>query len=137
MPKNVRRFIWLWVGSALVAIVSIPIQPQEPRLQAAIGYTAYVAALIAGEFVGGLVLVPFVWLAAWRRANWARWLLGVGNLLVLPLFFAVPITFYTQHPLATACTTISAVMEYLGVLLLFVGDARPWFIRQSRVIPPS
>jgi hypothetical protein len=129
MPRNVHRYLWLILASFAVSIVSLPWQPRDPKTQVElgigdIGYTEL-------TFVFGLlvffVFAPFIWAAAWRRKNWARWVLLISFLVALPFMLDVPSGFYSLRPFATACTDISLVMEAMALYFLFSGDAKPWF----------
>jgi hypothetical protein len=131
MPKNVRRFVWLWLGSFVIALGSIPLMPPPSSLELELGITrpiqiVFVLGIVAIIFA---VLLPFFWLAVWRRRNWARWVLFVSFAVTTPFFFD-PILFDRKHLPLLGIGLVSLLVEAAGFYFLFTGDAVPWFRRE-------
>lgn len=126
MPTNVRRFIWLWWGHLAIALVQIPLLPPP---NPAVTRSAQMAVMAGVFAITVAVLLPFFWLAVWRRKNWARWLLLVVFVASNPIFL---IPSWTQlPPLIIGMGCLSLLMEAAAFYFLFTGDARGWFKVQS------
>jgi hypothetical protein len=132
MPKNVRRFVWLWLGAWVVfvpALFDIPVPPAtmpdgtvfQPPEAAVIGVFIVSAVLVLALFL------PFLWLAVWRRKNWARWILFLLYLISLPLTFVGPYPYLFRIPLVGALASASILIEALAFVFIFTGDAQPWY----------
>ncbi len=124
LPKNVRRFAWLYWAAALIIIIGEPFawlnkSPLNSVLAAVEGDVIY-------TFFLSLIFVPFFWLAVWKRKNWARWVLLAASVVSLP--FGV-INFHgSLLPLTSiSLGLLSSLVDVLAFYLLFTGDARAWF----------
>jgi hypothetical protein len=130
MPKNVRRFAWLWWTSNLLGACLVPfVMPTSPELTKA-GFSSSFQMEIGfiGVAVFVAIMVPFFWLAVWRRKNRARWVL-------LVVFAALAITslFAPDHignRFAEVANFASWLTLVASFFFLFTGDARPWFNRK-------
>ena len=76
------------------------------------------------------VLLPFFWLAVWRRKNWARWVLLLAFAISVPFQFVNPSGIKFGLPLEVV-STFSTAIEALAFVFIFTGDARPWFHKPS------
>jgi hypothetical protein len=124
MPKNVRRFAWLWWTSILIGVCEIPFSsPTDPNLtKAGFSQASQIEFELIGTAVVIAILLPFYWLAVSRRKNWARWVLFI-------FFVAVAIaSLFATMP--TVHNRIAIVMDYVSWLalaaaffFLFTGDA--------------
>jgi hypothetical protein len=130
MPANIRRFVWLWWGSIVIAFIAIPLLPPPSSSELELGVTRPILMSIAAGVGVTLVAValPFFWLAVWRRKNWARWLLLVAFVASIPLSFVdVP----NLAPSVIVLEWLSMLSEAAAFYFLFTGDARAWFRRES------
>jgi hypothetical protein len=120
MPKNIRRFVWLWFGTYPISVAAqflTPVEVSDPEISS-FNYWV-ITAIVMFIFSGVDVLLS--WQAVWRRKNWARWALLVYALIFLPWMFedvVVPVIFLDSLVVAT---------NALALFFLFTGDARPWF----------
>jgi hypothetical protein len=130
MPANVRRFVWLWWSSIVIAFIAIPLLPPASSSELELGVTRPILMAISAGVAVTLVAValPFFWLAVWRRKNWARWLLLVAFVASIPLGFVdVP----SLAPSVIVLEWLSLLSEAAAFYFLFTGDARAWFRRES------
>jgi hypothetical protein len=137
MPTNVRRFVWLWWGSFVIALIEIPLMPPPSASELHIGITRSVLMVTAVGVVAILlaVILPFFWLAVWRRKNWARWLLLVTFVAGNALFFVHPgppppgvdVSWLHVPPSVVVVGCLSLLTEAAAFYFLFTGDAQAWF----------
>jgi len=130
MPANIRRFVWLWWGSFVIAFIAIPFLPPPSSSELELGVTRPILMAISAGVGVTLVAVaiPFFWLAVWRRKNWARWLLLVAFVASFPIYFVhVP----NLAPSVIVLEWLSMLSEAAAFYFLFTGDARAWFRRES------
>jgi len=130
MPANVRRFVWLWWSSIVIALIAIPLLPPPSSSELELGVTRPILMAISAGVAVTLVAaaLPFFWLAVWRRKNWARWLLLVAFVASIPLCFVdVP----SLAPSVIVLEWLSLLSEAAAFYFLFTGDARAWFRRES------
>jgi hypothetical protein len=129
IPKNVRRFEWLTYGSNAVYLASLPFRPEalvpdtvapEEAMAALIGGWAYVIVVSA-------LTLSWVWFAARRRKNWARWALVAFMALSLSLYFFVPASYFTAQPYGVGFDLVLTVIQIYALYLVFSGDAKDWF----------
>jgi hypothetical protein len=129
MPANVRRFVWLWWSSIVIALIAIPLLPPPSSSELELGVTRPILMAISAGVAVTLVAValPFFWLAVWRGKNWARWLLLVAFVASIPLCFVdVP----NLAPSVIILEWFSLLSEAAAFYFLFTGDARAWFRRE-------
>jgi predicted cation transporter len=133
MPKNVRRFTFLWCASLLIDLVVycfVPVDTSDATTSPVILYAIAFAVLLA-------ILLPPLWFAVWRRKNWAR--------VVLVALFAVGLAALPLDPIGEELSfldfgqirtdqlvfftldALTSVMDAVALFFLFSGDARPWF----------
>jgi hypothetical protein len=132
MPANVRRFVWLWWSSIVIALIAIPLLPPPSSKELEVGVTRPILMAISAGVAVTLVAValPFFWLAVWRRKNWARWLLLVAFVASIPLSFVhVP----SLAPSVIVLEWLSLLSEAAAFYFLFTGDAKAWFRRESSI----
>jgi hypothetical protein len=129
VPKNVRRFVWLWwayfaITAAGIPFVQLPVRPEK---------VLYITrpiqiAILEGVLVIELaIFLPFFWLAVWRRKNWARWVMFGSFVVSLPLGFIGPTAFYRQSLAVNVIDALSGIALAASFYFLFTGDAEPWF----------
>jgi prepilin signal peptidase PulO-like enzyme (type II secretory pathway) len=118
VPKNVRRFAWLYWTSALIIILGEPIawlqeSPANRIIAAVEGAAVYTALVLA-------IFLPLFWLTVWKRRNWSRWA------LLLAFAASLPLSFVDWHGMRLPLTTItlgvlSDLVEALAFYFLFTG----------------
>ncbi|MGH6889053.1 MAG: hypothetical protein ACREHF_07650 [Rhizomicrobium sp.] len=125
MPRNVRRFVWLWWAAILIALVGIPQTYVDSWTTRAVLRQLVIAAVATLAFL--TILFPFFWLAIYRRRNWARWVLLLAFIASLPLSVVDDLK-WVPFPLANiGVGLISELVELLAFYFLFTGDAELWF----------
>jgi hypothetical protein len=133
VPRNVRLFAWLWLGSNLAAIPELFLLPPPPPEAVEFGITQSVEMAFGGVglIIAAAFTLPFFWLVVWRRRSWARWVLLVSFITDIPLWFVDPSGFEPDHLLLTALLFVSTLVEAASFYFVFSGDARPWFQGQN------
>jgi hypothetical protein len=127
MPKNVRRFAWLWWISNLLGACVVPFaMPTNPELtKEGFSSSSQMEIGFIGIVVFVAIMVPFFWLAVWRGKNWARWvLLVVFAALTIASLFAPD---HIDNRFAEVANYASWLTLAASFFFLFTGDARPWF----------
>ncbi|MGA9796568.1 MAG: hypothetical protein WBQ17_13645 [Rhizomicrobium sp.] len=119
MPRDIRRYIYLQV---LALVLSTP--PVFTENLAIASAVARLAIETAALLVTIAIFVLLLWLVAWRRKNWARWLCVVLYIVSVPLVF-----FEGHYDLVVMqvfkwAATVSAGLSYV---FLFSKDSRLWF----------
>jgi hypothetical protein len=140
MPTNVRRFVWLWLGSFVLALIAIPFLPPPNPSVLDLGITRAAEMRLAADVSAIIfaIFLPFFWLAVWRRKNWARWVLLVAFvaangvfLIPAPRSVADP-NWLHMPPLLILFTSLSTLTEASAFYFLFTGDAQAWFSREPK-----
>ena len=122
LPRNVFWFEVLLYASLMLDALSVAVQDRTP--------TAEVSEqmIMANTLIGGgmiLLLLYFVWLAARRRKNWPRWVLGAALLLsVISLFQVIGASGFE---LDSVIEIVSCLLTAAGLYYSFTGDAKGWF----------
>ena len=129
MPKNVRRFAWLWWSSNLLEFCGIPFAPPLDPSKTVFTRASQMEFDFIAIAVVIALLLPFYWLAVSRRKNWARWVLALffAALAVANLFVSTP---PIHNPVGVAIDYVSWLALAAAFFFLFTGDARPWFNRK-------
>jgi hypothetical protein len=122
LPRNVFRFEVLLYASLMLDALSVAVQDRTP--------TAEVTEpmIMANTLIGGgmiLLLLYFVWLAARRRKNWPRWVLGAA--LVLSMISPFQVIGASGFELDSVIEIVSCVLTAAGLYYSFTGDAKGWF----------
>ncbi|MGO9135177.1 MAG: hypothetical protein ACLP8A_14190 [Methylovirgula sp.] len=133
MPRNIRRFAWLWILSAVMGFAGIALAPPEPAFTK-LGATPsmQMGMMAVGGTIIFLILLPFFWLTVWRRKNWARWVSLVLFVISLPALFIDPNWFQADHLPSNVLACGLTLMESLAFVFVFTGDARPWFKSETQ-----
>ena len=122
LPKNVFYFEVLLYASLILDCISIAFQDRTPDLrlsESTIGAASFVAACML------LFFVYLVWLAAYRRKSWPRWVLVVSlSFSVLSLLQVLGV-YGLQFD--NAIEIVSCILTALGLYCAFTGDAKAWF----------
>lgn len=122
LPKNVFYFEVLLYVSLILDCVSIAFQDRTPDINlsdSTISAASFVAACML------LFFVYLVWLAAYRRKSWPRWVLVVS--LTFSVLSLVQVLSVYGLQFDNAIEIVSCVLTALGLYCAFTGDAREWF----------
>jgi protein-S-isoprenylcysteine O-methyltransferase Ste14 len=122
LPKNVFWFEVLLYLSLVLDALSAAFQDRTPNgemTESVIATTTVIAACLI------LLLVYFVWLAAYRRKNWPRWVLIAA--LVLSVISLVQMISESGLQLDSAIEIVSCALTAAGLYFSFTGDAKGWF----------
>ena len=122
IPRNVLWFEVLLYMSLVLDALSVAFQDRTPSGDITES-TIMVATVLAACLI--LLLVYFVWLAAQRRKNWARWALVAS--LVLSVIALVPIVGETGVQFDSGIEIVSCALTAAGLYFSFTGDAVGWF----------
>lgn len=133
LPRNVKRFAWIWIISALLAFPEILLTPPVlvERARMARHWSGEVKLMIGAMLLLLAIFFPFFQLAVWGRKNWARWVLLLAFAVSLPLLFLEPRMFRDDYLPQTLYGFAVTLLEAVGFYFLFTGDARPWFRPQD------
>jgi branched-subunit amino acid permease len=122
VPRNVTRFEVLLYASLMLDCLSVAVQDRTPSGEVTDQMIA-TSTLLAGGMIA--LLVYFVWLAAQKRKNWPRWVLGAA--LVLSTISLAQILGDRGLELDSAIEIVSCALTAIGLYFSFTGDARGWF----------
>jgi uncharacterized BrkB/YihY/UPF0761 family membrane protein len=122
VPRNVVWFEVLLYLSLTLDAVSVAFQDRTPAADMT-EQMINVATVMAACMI--LLLVYFVWLAAQRRKNWPRWVLGAA--LVMSVISLVQMIGDTGVQLDSGIEIISCALTAAGLYFSFTGDAQGWF----------
>lgn len=122
LPRNVLWFEVLLYASLMLDALSVAFQDRTPSEDMS-------DSMIMGATVlaGGLIvlLLYFVWLAARKRKNWPRWVLGAA--LVLSVISLAQAIGDNGVELDSGIEIISCALTAAGLYFSFTGDAQGWF----------
>jgi peptidoglycan/LPS O-acetylase OafA/YrhL len=122
VPANVRRFEALLYASLMLDALSVAVQDRTPNAEMT-EQMITTSTLLAGGMI--LLLVYFVWLAAQKRKNWPRWVLGAA--LALSVISLGQIIGEKGMELDSAIEIVSCALTTIGLYFSFTGDAQGWF----------
>ncbi|MEZ0219758.1 hypothetical protein AB7714_07665 [Tardiphaga sp. 1201_B9_N1_1] len=122
LPKNVFYFEVLLYMSLILDALSIAFQDRTPDL-AMSESTIMAANLVAACML--LFFVWLVWLAAYHRKGWPRWVLVVSLAFSVLSLFQVLGLYGLQFD--SAIEIVSCILTGLGLYCAFTGDAKTWF----------
>jgi len=122
MPSNVARFEKLmYLSLGISVILSIR--------------RWYAGDLTGATFLGPafnlVFFVLFIWLAARRRKNWARWILLLAFIASMDVVVEVLLPIWRTEGLDSTLGLSSQLLaQLIALIFIFTGNARAWF-RQS------
>jgi branched-subunit amino acid permease len=122
VPKNVLRFEVLLYTSLMLDALSVAFQDRTPTADMT-EQMITVATVIAGGLI--LLLVYFVHLAAQRRKNWPRWVLGAA--LIFSVVSLWQVIGDNGVEFDSGIEIVSCILTAAGLYFSFTGDARGWF----------
>jgi hypothetical protein len=131
MPSNVRNFFWLNVLSlALGVVVAILTWSKNIAITTAMGQGA---GYLIGIQVGVMALLfLLLWLIAFKRQNWARWIWLVMFVLGMPGYIVV-FKNLMGISLAGAISLMQLGLQIVALYSIFTGNAPAWFRRELPV----
>ena len=128
IPTNVRRFEWLEYASNAIYVAVLPFRPEillpDPAVPEETTANLLVTWISVIAFTA--LILSWVWLAARRRKNWARWALVALMAITLPFFFFAPAS-YMAKPYGMAFDLFLIAIQTYALYLVFSGDAKAWF----------
>ena len=122
VPRNVLWFEVLLYLSLTLDAVSVAFQDRTPKASMT-EQMINVATVMAAGLI--LLLVYFVWLAAQRRKNWPRWMLGAA--LVLSVISLMQVIGEAGLQVDSGIEVVSCALTAAGLYFSFTGDAVGWF----------
>jgi hypothetical protein len=123
LPRNVFRFEVLLYASLMLDALSVAFEDRTVSTEMT-DQMIMATSLIEGGLI--LALVYLVFIAARKRKNWPRWVLGTA--LVLSVISLFGIVGQKGLELDSGIEIVSCVLTGLGLYFSFTGDARGWFI---------
>ncbi len=130
MPNAVRMFAWLFYGSLVLGhfgiVAIVPMLLSGPGIEP--GALDWQALLSPPIIMSSALPAVLVWLAAWKRQNWARIVLaamfgvGVASLFSPALKEAGGLPFL-------AFLALQTLLQGAGLACAFSAAARPWFAK--------
>jgi hypothetical protein len=122
VPKHVMWFQVLLYLSLTLDALSVAFQDRTPT--ASITETTILAAnVIAACMI--LLFMYLVWLAAYQRKNWPRWVLIAA--LAFSVLSLLQVIGDSGLQLDSAIEVISCALTAAGLYFSFTGDAKGWF----------
>ena len=122
LPQNVQRFEILLYLSLMLDALSVAFQDRTPVADMT-DSMVMAAAVLSGCII--LLLLYFVWLAARRRKNWPRWVLGA--VCVLSVISLAQVIGEKGVELDSGIEIVSCALTAAGLYFSFTGDAQGWF----------
>lgn len=122
LPRNVLWFEVLLYQSLMLDALSVAFQDRTPSKDMT-DEMIMAATIVAGLMI--LLLFYFVYLAARRRKNWPRWVLGAA--LVLSVVSLIQVIGEKGVELDSAIEIASCILSAAGLAFSFTGDAQGWF----------
>jgi hypothetical protein len=125
IPCDINKFEQIWLGCTLGYVAAVPMRPElfDPAPQGVGGWAFAIALTLA---VAAITLY-FVFQAARRRQNWARWVLLILFATTLPMVVYQALGYYAAHPFGTLFDLLVVAMEGSALLLVFGPEAKEWF----------
>lgn len=129
MPKNIARFERLMYGSivtgVLVAVLGLD------RLDTLLG-VYWVLGATATHLAGYSWMT---WLVARRHKSWPRWMLLVGFVFDLPLFFGGLGELFGESVLSGTLVLVQRLLHALALCCVFSAGSREWL--SAAAAPPA
>jgi branched-subunit amino acid permease len=122
VPRNVLWFEVLLYLSLTLDALSVAFQDRTASAEVT-SRMIMVTTVMDGCLI--LLLVFLVWLAAQRRKNWPRWVLGAA--LLLSVISLIQIIGRGGIHFDSAVEVISCGLTAAGLYYSFTGDAKGWF----------
>ena len=122
VPRNVLWFEVLLYLSLTLDALSVAFQDRTASAEVT-SRMIMVTSVMDGCLI--LLLVFLVWLAAQRRKNWPRWVLGAA--LLLSVISLIQIIGRGGLQLDSAVEVVSCGLTAAGLYYSFTGDAKGWF----------
>jgi len=122
LPRNVLRFEALLCLSLMLDALSVAFQDRTPTAETT-DQVIMVATFISGGMI--LLLLYFVWLAAHKRKNWPRWVLGAA--LLFSIVSLGQVMGEAGLELDSGIEIVSCLLTAVGLYFSFTGDAQGWF----------
>jgi hypothetical protein len=153
MPSHVRIFFWLGVCAVLYSVLStawfltfptqetIAVMARLPPAFRALTQHVIVRNTIFVTAFWAIIPLVLLWLAAFRRQNWARWgyvaLFAFHKIVpwvvALAYFRRVPHAWdFPLHDWSEPAALVSNALILVTIAFAFTGNARDWFRRSAR-----
>lgn len=125
MPDSVRYFVWLVYASMAVSFCEYFINWNDTSEK----FNASPLLFIIVQIATFAIQIFWIWLVAYQRLNWARWV----TLAVQFVFLIIIGVGFADYLAANNTTNIvilllQTLISLLATCLLFTRDATPWFV---------
>ena len=126
MPGPVRISLWLFIGSVLAAPVVHLFDPRP--LRPFPGSSGATVLMVVSFFVVPILsLFIFIAYSAYRRQNWARWILAVLCVAALATDLPALARDLVVLPIIGVLETAVACCQSCSIVLLFIPAANRWY----------
>ena len=130
MPSNVSWFEKLMYTVLVLGLVNLAIDGQRLAAAPELRQIGGVAFLAVVAILTDLILILLIWLVARRRKNWARWVMVVMFSVGLVPAILTMAGLFQANPAAGGIMVVQSVLQIVALVLVFSGNARPWFAAQ-------
>lgn len=132
-PKKLQKaLIIIWVCFFIVVLQTLFSLPGVLKNSPSEGASFFVMFLIFGT-MGFQVLI--MWLIG-RGKNWARWFLLIWSVVAQAMSLGNLATEIVKSPLTLIFSTVVAVVNFVGIAMLFQAGADEYF-RKPALNPPQ
>jgi hypothetical protein len=131
MPTNVRNFFWLNVLSLLLGVITATLTAHTIAAMATAAGHGPDFVIVIRVFVV-VVMLLILWLIAFKRQNWARWLWLALFVLGTPGYIGLFKNLFGIS-LAGAISLAQVALQIVALYLVFTGNAAVWFRREPDV----
>jgi hypothetical protein len=132
MPSNVRNFFWLNVLSLALG-VPVAIMTSSKLYAAAAAGGQGPGFIIGIQVTTMAVLLLLLWLIAFKRRNWARWVWIALFVLGTPGYIAIFRNLFGIS-VAGAISLMQLALQLVALYSIFTGNASGWFRRDSEKV---
>ena len=131
MPSNVRSFFWLNVLSLVLGLGTAILTAQTTAaMAAAAGYGQ--GSVIGIQVLTMAFMLLILWLIAFKRQDWARWLWLALFVVGTPGYIGIFKNLFGIS-LAGAISLTQVALQLVALYLVFTGNATAWFRREPDV----
>jgi len=129
MPSNIRNFFWLNCLSLILGLGTATLTAHTTAAMAAAAGHGPGFVIAIQVFVLAFMLL-ILWLIAFKRQNWARWLWLALFVLGTPGYIAIFKNLFGIS-LAGAISLTQVALQLVALYFVFTGNAVAWFRRTA------
>ncbi|GEM_PF-1897752 len=141
-PSSVRRFEWFMYASIAVGVATLLFRYSQFFTDSALVLSLVLSLLIPAFTIFANILC--VWLTAYKKVNWTRWLLLVLLLTNIPSLFTIFIGFSAFNLAGSApligigaLHLLQIALQIAALCFVFSKSANEWFALQQTAMSGS